>query len=145
MMSVPGLQLGDSLLELLCKLPAAEICKVGHEDDGASCLWSRLQCRGRKLVHVPYAQCMGTVCTENRDIHSSYGKALPQRDLMRSLPTEKRSQSRPQCWHAAQNTHPVLDKSSRLVYPRVLSDALMMMTTMQIEDFACGQVSLIGP
>ena len=54
MMSIPGVQLRDALLQLLCKLPAAEICKVGHEYDGASCLWSRLQCRGRTLVQVPY-------------------------------------------------------------------------------------------
>ena len=86
LMSVPGLQLRNGILELLCKLPAAEICKVGHENDGASCLWSRLQCRGRMLMQVPYAQCMGN-STKDKKFYCSYGKASSERDD--SLPREK--------------------------------------------------------
>ena len=80
-MSVPGLQLRNGLLELLCELPAAEVSKVGHESDGANCLWSRLQCRGRMLVQVPYAQCMGTVCTVNKFFQSSAMARLPLRGI----------------------------------------------------------------
>ena len=74
-MSIPGLQLRNGLLELLCKLPTAEICKVGHEDDGASRLWCRLQCGSRMLVPVPSAQCMGTASTKSRLFNFSSGSA----------------------------------------------------------------------